>query len=98
MYKILIKFDNKVKNNLWEVYGSSTISTTGSTTSTEFETDDVAVLKEELIKLDKIVGYENIRVVEDKTFIFSVDVVTDEVVNDTTTPDIPSEDEENTGI
>lgn len=77
MYKILIKYDSKVKNNLWEVYGSSTTSTTGSTTSTEFETNDIEVLKEELIKLDKIVGFENIRVIEDKTVTFSVDIDTD---------------------
>ena len=79
MYKILIKYNNKVKNNLWEVYGSSTTSTTGSTTSTEFETDNIEVLKEELIKLDKIVGFENIRVIEDKTVTFSVDVAADKI-------------------
>lgn len=78
MYKILIKYDNKIKNNLWEVYGSSTTSTTGSTTSTEFETNDIEVLKEELIKLDKIVGFENIRVIEDKTVKFSVDIDADD--------------------
>ena len=77
MYKILIKYENKVKSNLWEIYGNSTVSTTGAITSTEFETNDVAVLKEELIKLDKIVGHENIRVIEDKTVTFSVDIDTD---------------------
>ena len=77
MYKILIKYDND-KLNLWMPYGTTTTSTTGSSTFTEFETDDVTVLKETILKLDKEHGFEKIRVVEDVTVIFSVDVVVDE--------------------
>ena len=40
MYKILIKYDND-KFNLWMPYGSTTTSTTGNTTFTEFETDNI---------------------------------------------------------
>ena len=77
MYKILIKYDND-KFNLWMPYGSTTTSTTGKSEFTEFETDDVAVLKETILKLDKEHGFEKIRVVEDVTVNFSVDVVVDE--------------------
>ena len=77
MYKILIKYDND-KFNLWMPYGSITTSTTGKSAFTEFETDDVTVLKETILKLDKEYGFEKIRVVEDVTVNFSVDVVVDE--------------------
>ena len=74
MYKILIKYDND-KFNLWMPYGTTTTSTTGNSAFTEFETDDVTVLKETILKLDKEYGYDEIRVVEDVTVNFSVDVV-----------------------
>ena len=74
MYKILIKYDND-KLNLWMPYGTTTTSTTGNSEFTEFETDDVTVLKETILKLDKEHGFEKIRVVEDVTVNFSVDVV-----------------------
>ena len=96
MYKILIKYDND-KLNLWMPYGTTTTSTTGKSEFTEFETDDVAVLKETILKLDKEHGFEEIRVVEDVTVNFSVDVVVDENTESTedTTNDTPSGD--NTG-
>ena len=84
MYKILIKYDND-KLNLWMPYGTTTTSTTGKTEFTEFETDDVTVLKETILKLDKEHGFEKIRVVEDVTVNFSVDVVVGE--NTETTED-----------
>ena len=74
MYKILIKYDND-KLNLWMPYGTTTTSTTGKSEFTEFETDDVTVLKETILKLDKEHGFEKIRVVEDVTVNFTVDVV-----------------------
>ena len=87
MYKILIKYDND-KLNLWMPYGTTTTSTTGNSAFTEFETDDVTVLKETILKLDKEYGFEKIRVVEDVTVNFTVDVVVDE--NTETTEDTPS--------
>ena len=84
MYKILIKYDND-KLNLWMPYGTTTTSTTGKSEFTEFETDDVVVLKETILKLDKEHGFEEIRVVEDVTVNFTVDVVVDE--NTETTED-----------
>ena len=77
MYKILIKYDND-KFNLWMPYGTTTTSTTGKSEFTEFETDDVTVLKETILKLDKEYGFEKIRVVEDVTANFSVDVVVED--------------------
>ena len=96
MYKILIKYDND-KLNPWIPYGTTTTSTTGNSEFTEFETDDVTVLKETILKLDKEYGFEKIRVIEDVTVNFTVDVVVDENTETTedTTNDTPSGD--NTG-
>lgn len=93
MYKILIKYDND-KLNLWMPYGTTTISTTGNSAFTEFETDDVSALKETILKLDKEYGFEKIRVVEDVTVNFTVDVVVDENTESTedATNDTPSVD------
>ena len=93
MYKILIKYDND-KLNLWMPYGTTTTSTTGKSAFTEFETDDVTVLKETILKLDKEHGFEKIRIVEDVTVNFSVDVAVDENAETTedTTNDNPSGD------
>ena len=96
MYKILIKYD-KDKLNLWMPYGTTTTATTGKSEFTEVETDDVTVLKETILKLDKEYGFEKIRVVEDVTVNFTGDVVVDENTEATegTTNDTPSGD--NTG-
>ena len=96
MYKILIKYDND-KLNLWMPYGTTTTSTTGKSEFTEFETDDVTVLKETILKLDKEYGFEKIHVVEDVTVNFSVDVIVDNnaEISEDTTNDTPSGD--NTG-
>ena len=57
----------------------------------------MTVLKETILKLDKEYGFEKIRVVEDVTVNFSVDVAVDENTGTTegTTNDTPSGD--NTG-
>ena len=93
MYKILIKYDND-KLNLWMPYGTTTTSTTGKSEFTEFETDDVTVLKETILKLDKEYGFEKIRVVEDVTVNFTVDVVVDE---NTETTENTTENNQSTG-
>ena len=96
MYKILIRYDND-KFNLWMPYGSTTTSTTGESTFTEFETDNVETLKNEILKLDKEYGFEKIRIVEDVTVTFDVNVAVEENTESTdgTTNDTPSGD--NTG-
>lgn len=93
MYKILIKYDND-KLNLWMPYGTITTSTAGDSTFTEFETDDVTALKETILKLDKEYGFEKIRVVEDVTVTFDINVVVNENTEDTIN-NTPNED--NTG-
>lgn len=82
MYKILISY--KPEHNLWQQYGTTTTSSVSGAKSsfTEFATDDLEVLKEEILKLDKIYGYENIRPYKDITANFSVDIVVDDVVED----------------
>ena len=93
MYKILIKYDND-KFNLWMPFGTTTISTTGKSEFTEFETDDVVVLKETILKLDKEYGFEKIRIVEDVTVTFDVNVAVDNNTESTedTTNNAPSGD------
>lgn len=79
MYKILIKYNTD--HNLWKQYGTTTSSTTNSDTTTtfqEFQTDDVEVLKEEIIKLDKKYGFENIKVYKDVTANYSVEITEEE--------------------
>lgn len=61
MYKILIKHKSTTSKTFWksyEVYDANR-------NIVEFSTTDLNVLKEELNKLDKQIGYENIRVVND---------------------------------
>ena len=77
MYKILIKYDND-KLNLWMPYGTTTTYTNGKSEFTEFVTEDVTGHKETILKVDKEYGFEKIRVVEDVTVNFSVDVLVGE--------------------
>lgn len=79
MYKILIKYNTD--HNLWKQYGTTISSTTNSDTITtfqEFQTDDVETLKEEIIKLDKKYGFENIKVYKDVTANYSVEITEEE--------------------
>lgn len=80
-YKILIKNTQAKLKNLWEIYGSTT--TTGSTvTFTEYSTEDVNELQNTIEKLDKTIGFENIRVIADMTY--NVGVTVDEIKVDNT--------------
>lgn len=79
MYKILILY--KSDHNLWKQYGTTTTSSSASgckNTFTEFGTDDLDVLKEEILKLDRIYGHNQIRVYKDITANFSVEIVEDD--------------------
>lgn len=71
MYKILLKYNGN-KQNMWESYGATTNSTSAFT---EFETDDVTVLKAEIEKLDAQYGHENIRVIQDVTVSYAATIV-----------------------
>ena len=73
MYKILIKYNND-KLNLWMPYGTTTTSTTGKSEFTEFETDNLEVLKEEIKKITSKIGYAEIRIVSDIVFDIEIDI------------------------
>ena len=83
MYKIMTLYNEK--NHLWKQYGSTTTTTTASGRSTEvfteFGTDDLETLKEELIKLDSQFGHENIKVYKDLTTTYTVEVEEPEVAD-----------------
>ena len=87
MYKILIKHNtnsNKSDTTIWRMHAS--ITTSATTTYTEFATDDIVTLKTELLALDAIYGSENIKVVKEIDINYSVDVADP----DTTTENNPS--------
>lgn len=83
VYKILIKYDKSPsQTNLWQAYGTETVTTNTTATSSiskaefkEFSTEDVSVLEEEVKKLDAEYGHNNIRVIADVEYSVSVDVV-----------------------
>ena len=92
VYKILIKYDKSPsQTNLWQAYGTETVTTnttvTSSVSKTEFEefsTEDVSVLEEEVKKLDAEYGHNNIRVIADVEYSVSVDVVGEQGSEDDT--------------
>ena len=77
MYKILLKYSEN-KDNLFELYGTTT-TVNGTSTFTAFETDDVAVLKSEIEKLDAKYGNQNISVISDVTVASAATIVKDVV-------------------
>lgn len=83
MYKILILY--KAEHNLWQQYGTTATSSAsgGKSTFTEFATDDIEVLKAEILKLDQQVGHDHIKVYKDVTANFSVDIAVDNTIEDT---------------
>lgn len=83
MYKILILY--KAEHNLWQQYGTTSSMSGGKSTFTEFATDDIEILKSELLKLDSIYGFQNLRVITDVTVNYSVDIVTTDIPKDTDT-------------
>lgn len=62
MYQILIKYQNS-KLNLWEESGTYTTKN-DKTEFLKFETDDEEILKSEILRLDAIYGFENIKVIK----------------------------------
>ena len=91
MYKILIKHNpnaNKTDTTIWRMHGSVTTSTT--TTYSEFATDDIVTLKTELLALDAIYGSENIKVVKEIDINYSVDVADPDIATEDTTENEPS--------
>ena len=92
MYKILIKHNpnaNKSDTTIWRMHGSTTTSTT-ATSFKEFETEDLEVLKEEVLAIDAIYGSENIKVVKEIDINYSVDVADPDIATEDTTENNPS--------
>lgn len=98
MYKILIKYNTSSStNNLWQFHGTttSTSNVSGSqSTFTEFETDDISVLEEEVRKLDMELGHTYIKVIKEVDYDVLVDV-TDDENQDAQTPEEGNENTEN---
>ena len=104
VYKILIKYDKSPsQTNLWQAYGTETVTTNTTATSSisktefeEFSTEDVRVLEEEVKKLDAVYGHNNIRVISDVEYSVSVDVVEQqEPTGDVSDTDTDSDGTEN---
>ena len=70
MYNILIKYNDNKK--LWQLYGTSSSTTSSEETFVPFETDDLEKVKTEIKTLDEKYGHENIKVV--KNIEYTVDV------------------------
>ena len=90
MYKILIKHNTNVsKSNttLWYEYGSTVTSNT--TKFTPFETNDVEILKLEILKLSGEFGHENIMAIKELDVVYDVEIENEEE-NTTTEPNEPT--------
>jgi hypothetical protein len=74
------------------VYGNTTQYSNGRTSFTEYESDDLAEVKTEFLKLDKIYGYENLKVIAELDFSIDVDIFENDKL-----PTAPSSKEEETG-
>lgn len=98
MYKILIKYNTSSStNNLWQFHGTTTSTSNASgsqSTFTEFETDDISVLEEEVRKLDMELGHTYIKVIKEVDYDVLVDV-TDDENQDAQTPEEGNENTEN---
>ena len=69
MYQILIK--NVTKDNSWRIYGTKEL-VGNSVVYTEFETNDKDVLGEEIYKLTKQYGTDNLRIISNIPFTVKV--------------------------
>jgi hypothetical protein len=79
---------------MYKTYGTSTTYSNGRTSFKEFETEDLAELKAEFMKLDKVYGFENLKVVMELDFSVDVDIFKSIEVPTVTTA--PSEEIEDT--
>lgn len=110
MYRIMIKHTTSsssvMADKMYEVYGSEVTSknATGTTSVfTPFETDDVEILKAEVLKLDRVYGHKNIMVCQIVELAYDVEIISDETDTEKapTEPDISTDntttDDENIG-
>ena len=75
MYNILIKYNDS--KNLWQLYGTSSSTTSSEETFVPFETDDLEKLKVEIKTLDGKYGHENIKVVKAIEYVVDVAITDD---------------------
>lgn len=73
MYNILIKYNES--KNLWQLYGTSSSTTSSEETFVPFETDDLENLKTEVKTLDEKYGHENIKIVKDVAYAVDVNII-----------------------
>lgn len=75
MYNILIKYNES--KNLWQLYGTTTSTTSSEETFVPFKTDDLEKLKAEIKTLDGKYGHENIKVVKAIEYVVDVAITDD---------------------
>lgn len=90
MYRILVKYNSVSQKTYW--YDYETEQEDG--TILPFETDDKKLLVEEINKLDKQIGFENIRVVSDISYVVNAELAESDV--DVTDPNETEETETET--
>lgn len=73
MYNILIKYNDS--KSLWQLYGTSSSTTSNEETFVPFETDDLEKLKTEIKTLDEKYGHENIKVVKDVEYAVDINII-----------------------
>lgn len=73
MYKILVKYTSTSNKIFWQSH--MIINENGETV--EFTTDDFEVLREEIKKLDSKYGHENLRVINDITYVVRIELFDD---------------------
>lgn len=73
MYNILIKYNDS--KSLWQLYGTSSSTTSNEETFVPFETDDLEKLKTEIKTLDEKYGHENIKVVKDVKYAVDINII-----------------------
>lgn len=89
MYRILIKYNSVSQKTYWYDYETEQEDGTVS----PFETDDKKLLVEEINKLDKQIGFENIRVVSDISYVVSTKLAENDVdIADPDPDDINTDD------
>lgn len=88
-YKILTKYTSVLKKDFYELYKVPVVG--NSQELVDFETDNLEVLKTEIKKIDKSMGFDNIRIIADVTYdigikVNSIDIstefITDEELNE----------------
>lgn len=79
MYKIFIKYTSTLDKTFWSCYNKLQ----ENNIYTEFTTDNIDVLKEELKFLSSTYGFKNIRVVNDVTYDIDINLSNNTTIDNT---------------